>query len=548
MSKGFSINISQQAIQVNSFISDEYDNFYLKSGQLDFLFEGVLLNKKKLLNKFALKDFETLIRELYLHKKEKIITLFDGEFRGFIFDKTLKKFFIFTNVTSTQRVFHASFNNQIFVDTSLIRLNKTLKNLGIIPQPDIESLYQLLCFSNLPERKTPLQNVQKLLDSHYLEVDCADLICTEIQYFSLAEVPVFTGTKDKAIDCIHEIFTDAVVMEYQKDTELGKDHLALLSGGLDSRVAMMYALHNNQKPGNAFCFSQSNYYDHTISEKIAKDYDIHYEFVPLDGGQFLKKIDELTEISEGMVFYTGGIHVSHAVEKMQYENFALFHSGQIGDGVLGGFNTEPKRKKPSTFKIVEFPQFLPKVKNSLVEILKNYETEELFLYRNIAFNRTLLGAHVFQQKRYQTSPFMAKEFLKFAISLPEAWKFNHRFYLEWINKHCKEATRYRWERTLMKPDAHWKTSFGDKFLKRGFNILNHRILKTPQNSSMYPYQFYFDSDVKIQEYYQKYFEDNFHRIEEYKELAEDVASLFDSDDFNTKTKAINILSIFKLYF
>lgn len=548
MSKGFSINISQQAIQVNSFISDEYDNFYLKSGQLDFLFEGVLLNKKKLLNKFALKDFETLIRELYLHKKEKIITLFDGEFRGFIFDKTLKKFFIFTNVTSTQRVFHASFNNQIFVDTSLIRLNKTLKNLGIIPQPDIESLYQLLCFSNLPERKTPLQNVQKLLDSHYLEVDCADLICTEAQYFSLAEVPVFTGTKDKAIDCIHEIFTDAVVMEYQKDTELGKDHLALLSGGLDSRVAMMYALQNNQKPGNAFCFSQSNYYDHTISEKIAKDYDIHYEFVPLDGGQFLKKIDELTEISEGMVFYTGGIHVSHAVEKMQYENFALFHSGQIGDGVLGGFNTEPKRKKPSTFKIVEFPQFLPKVKNSLEDILKNYETEELFLYRNIAFNRTLLGAHVFQQKRYQTSPFMAKEFLKFAISLPEAWKFNHRFYLEWINKHCKDATKYRWERTLMKPDAHWKTSFGDKVLKRGFNLINNKILKSPQNSSMYPYQFYFDNDPDIKRYYQQYFEDNLHRISDYPELSEDVISLFQSDNFNTKTKAINILSIFKLYF
>ena len=143
---------------------------------------------------------------------------------------------------------------------------------------------------------------------------------------------------------------------------------------------------------------------------------------------------------------------------------------------------------------------------------------------------------------------MAKDFLEFSISLPEEWKFNHQFYLEWINKHCKEATKYRWERTLMKPDAHWKTSFGDKFLKRGFNILNHRILKTPQNSSMHPYQFYFDSDVNIQEYYQKYFEDNFYRIEEYKELAEDVASLFDSDDFNIKTKAINILSIFKLYF
>lgn len=548
MKKGFSIRISAQDIEVSSFISDEYDNFYMKSDQFDFLFEGVLLNKQKLLNEFALKDFETLIRELYFHKKEQIINLFDGEFRGFIFDKEKKKFYVFTNVTSTQRVFYTKINEQVFIDTNLVRFNETLRNSGIVTQPDIESLYQLLCFSNLAERKTPIKNIQKLLDSHFLELDCIDLVYREVEYFSLAEIPVFTGTKDKAIDCIHEIFSDAVVMEYQKDTELGKDHLALLSGGLDSRVAMMYALKNNQKPGNALCFSQSGYYDHTISKKIAADYDIHYEFIPLDGGQFLKKIDELTEISEGMVFYTGGIHVSHAMENMEYENFALFHSGQIGDGVLGGFNTEPRRKKPTTFKIVEFPKFLPKVKDSLEDILKNYETEELFLYRNIAYNRTLLGAHVLQQKRYQTSPFMAKEFLKLAISLPEEWKFNHRFYLEWINKHCKEATKYRWERTLMKPDAHWKTGFGDKVLKRSYNLLNNRILKSPQNSSMYPYQFYFDNDLAIQKYYQQYFEDNLHRITDYKELSEDVSALFDSENFNSKTKAINILSIFKLYF
>ncbi len=548
MKKGFSINISHKEIEANSFISKEYDNFYLKSDQFDFLFEGVLLNKQKLLNEFALKDFDTLIRELYLLKKEQIVKQFDGEYRGFIFDKIQKKFFVFTNITSTQRVFYGKFQDTLFIDTSLVRLNETLKTVGIKVQPDIESLYQLLCFSNMPERKTPIQNIQKLLDGHYLEINCSDLVYKEIEYFSLAEIPVFSGTKDKAIDGIHDIFTDAILMEYQKDTELGKNHLALLSGGLDSRVAMMYALKNDQKPGNALCFSQSNYYDHTISEKIAADYDIHYEFIPLDGGQFLKKIDELTEISEGMVFYTGGIHVSHATANMKYENFALFHSGQIGDGVLGGFNTAPKRTKPSYFKIVESQLFFPKVKESLDDILKNYENEELFLYRNIAYSRTLLGTHVLQQKRYQTSPFMAKEFLKFAISLPEEWKFNHRFYLDWINKHCKEATKYRWERTLMKPNAHWKTSFGDKVVKRSFNILNNKILKTPQDSSMYPYQFYYDNDLEIQNYYQKYFDDNMHRVADFVELSNDVRSLFNSDDFNFKTKAINILSIFKLYF
>ncbi|MBU8883402.1 hypothetical protein KSK37_09935 [Kaistella sp. DKR-2] len=548
MKKGFSIRVSEQNVDIRSFISEDYDNFILQNERFHFLLEGVLLNKKKLLHDYALKDFETLILELFAQKKAGLIRELEGEMRGFIFDKTENKLFVFTNITSTQRVFYGRFKNQIFVDTSLIRFNKTLKDSGIKTEPDLESIYQFLCFSNLPENKTPVAGISKVLDSHYLEIDCKNFITAEKQYFDLSQTPMFQRNKDAAIDKIHEVFTDSVLMEYHKDNEWGKNHLSLLSGGLDSRVAMMYAIQNNEKPENALCFSQSGYFDHTISEKIAEDFGIHYEFIPLDGGKFLTEIDELTEISEGMVFYTGGIHAKHAVDHMQYENFGLFHSGQIGDGVLGGFNTEPRRKKPTSFKIVVNPKFLPKVQNSLDEILKKYETEELFLLRNVAYNRTVLGAHVFQEKRYQTSPFMSRDFLKLAASLPEEWKFNHRFYIEWINKHCKDATKYLWERTLMKPDAQWKTGFGDKVVKRGFKILNEKILKTPQHSSMYPYQFYFDNNEEIQNYYQKYFEDNIFRVEHYKELSKDVRDLFNAADFYSKSQAVNILAIFKLYF
>ena len=548
MKKGFSLVVSEQNVDVKSFISNDYDDFFIQAEKFVFLLEGVLLNKKKLLHEYAVKNFETLVQELFAQKKEGLIKEFEGELRGFIYDKIANSLFVFTNITSTQRVFYGKLGKQIFVDTNLVRFNATLKNAGIPSEPDLESLYQFLCFSNLPERKTPIIGISKILDAHYLEIDCNDLKISEKEYFNLSDIPTFKRNKDYAIDEMHEVFTDAILMEYQKDTELGKNHLSLLSGGLDSRVAMMYAIQNNEIPDNALCFSQSGYFDHTISEKIAEDLGIHYEFIPLDGGKFLYKIDELTEISEGMVFYTGGIHVSHAVEKMKYENFGLFHCGQIGVGVLGGFNSEPRRKKPTQFKIVVNDTFLPKVQDSLSEILKYYETEELFLLRNIAYNRTLLGAHVLQQKRYQTSPFMSRNFLKLAISLPEEWKFNHNFYIEWISKHCKESTKYRWERTLMKPNAKWKTAFGDQVIKRSFRILNEKILKTPQHASMYPYQLYYDSDQKMQEFYQDYFNKNLYRIERYPELWADVKMLFQSKNFHIKTQAINILSIFKLYF
>ena len=548
MKKGFSVQVSALDYKINPCILGNYDDIYFQSANFDFLFEGVLLNKKKLLHEFALKDFETLIQELYLQKNEQIIQLFEGEYRGFIVDKRQNKLFVFTNITSTQRVFYGKFNDQIFIDTSLIRLNKTLKSSGISTQPNEESLYQLLCFGNMPEEKTPIKNIKKLLDGCFLEINLETLNFEENKYFDLANVSPTKLNKEKSLDCIHEIFTESVVLEYEKDKELGKNHLAFLSGGLDSRIAMMYALKNNLKPDNALCFSQSKYFDHTISEKIAKDFDIHYDFVPLDGGDFLKKIDQLTEISEGMSFYTGGIHVQHALEKMKYENFALFHSGSIGDGILGGFNSEPFRKRPSQIKLVSNKNFLPKVQNYLDEILKKHETEELFLLRNVAYNRTILGALVLEEKAYQTSPFMTKDFLKFSFSLPEGWKFKHQFYLEWINKHCKDATKYRWERTLMKPNAKWKTEFGDKVMKRSFNILNEYVLKTPEAASMYPYEYYYYKNEKLQKIYQAYFNENIGRIDAYSELQNDVKTLFSMNNFHNKCQAINILSIFKLYF
>lgn len=548
MRKGFSIQLFAAERKIKSFLSNEYDDIFIQTPSFDFLLEGVLLNKKKLLQEFALLDFETLLKELYQQKKEQVLKLFDGEFRGFILDKIENKLFVFTNITSTQRIFYGKFDNQIFIDTSLARLNENLRKSAITSKPDEESLYQLLCFGNMPENKTPLQNVKKVLDGHFLEIDLENLKIKEKQYFSLGETALTNISKEKAIDSIHEIFTESVVLEYDKDIELGKNHLAFLSGGLDSRVAMMYAIKNDYEIGNALCFSQSNYLDHTISEKIAKDYDLHYEFIPLDGGDFLKRIDLLTQISEGMVFYTGGIHVQHALENMKYENFALFHGGAIGDGVLGGFNSEPQRKKPTPYKFVGNKKYLPKVQESLHKILKNYETEELFLMRNLAFNRTILGAHVLEERAYQTSPFMTKDFLKFAISLPEEWKFKQNFYLEWINVHCKEATNYRWERTMMKPNATWKTTFGDKVVKRSFNIAFNRILKMQNIANMNPYEYYFKKSHSLQKVYQDYYNENIGRIDPFPELQKDVIQLFSINNFNSKSQAVNILAIFKLFF
>ncbi len=548
MQSGFSVYISEKKIQIDTFLTKGYDSFEVENDEVKIIFEGVLLNKKALLQSYALADFQTLALELYRQKKENIITLFEGEFRGIILNKSTQKCMLFTNPTSTQRIFYGNFDGKFFADSNLVRFSQTVKMHGISAKPNIDGIYQLLCFNGLLQNYTIISDVYKILDGHFLTVDISNNQFQESEYFSTFNEPYFGGSKEKAFQRADEIFSEAITMEYSKDDEYQSHHLALLSGGLDSRVAMMYAMKNGFKPDNALCFSQSGYFDETISRKIAGDYNIHYEFIPLDGGSFLKKIDQLTELSEGLVFYTGGIHVQHAMDHLKYENFKIFHSGQIGDGILGGFNSQPKRNLPSTFKLMYNADFFSKVEQTFQKTVQNYETEESFLIRNLAYNKVLFGAHVFQQKAYQTSPFMGKDFLKLAISLSESWKFNHRFYIEWISKYCPEATKYRWERTLMRPNAVWKTFFGDQLVKRIFIKTNEWILKTPQKSSMYPYQYYFDRNPDIQHYYQHYFEENINRLDAYPDLKSEMIQLFSNVDFNKKVQAINVLAIFKLYF
>lgn len=547
MTPGFSIFVSENKIQIQNHTTPKYDNIIVENSELELMIEGIILNKKQLLTDYALSDFSTLILEIYRHRKEKFVQQLEGEFRGYVWNKIENEIHIFTNPTATQRVFYLKREQSFWADSDLNRLVARLKSDGFSPTIDLQALYQLLCIGNMLEDQTPIVGVKKILDGHFISLDIDNCHLTKTEYFQPYSSEYFNGSKDKALQEMHRIFSNAVKMEYEKDAELNTKSLALLSGGLDSRLGLMYAVNLDFSPENVLCFSQSDYWDHKISEKIANDLNLHYEFVPLDKGSFLTKIDQLTRISEGCGLYTGGIHVQYALDRLRYQNFSIFHSGQIGDGILGGFNSEPIRKKPSFFKIIQNDTFLPKINGDIKRIMGNYETEDAFLLRNIAYNRTVLGAQVLQQKAYQTSPFMTKEMLTFALSLKEEWKFGHRFYLEWIAQFCPEATKYRWERTLLKPDAFWKTQLGDRFLKPIYKKVYDAWLKTPQKASMYPYAYYFEQNADVQVYYQKYWAENLHHIDDYPELKMDVETLYASEQFYNKCKALNILSIFKLF-
>ena len=114
MSQGFSILIKDGKTHVKSFFKENtYDSFFIETDDYDILVEGVILNLKALLENTT-KSFPEFFKDFYHKKGILVLKQLEGEFRGFIRDKTKDEIFVFTNPTSSQRVFYSAINSCIF--------------------------------------------------------------------------------------------------------------------------------------------------------------------------------------------------------------------------------------------------------------------------------------------------------------------------------------------------------------------------------------------------------------------------------------------------
>lgn len=548
MDKGFGVKIEQgKLIKDLRFSNNYFDNFSFESPSLEFVIEGVVINYSKLLATYAAPDKEVLFTALFHKYKMDFLNELEGEFCGYVYHKTEKKFFLFMNFTATRKLFYYHTDTLFVADTNLLSLKQKLEASGISPKLNKEAAYSMLVCSNMLEDISSIEGVKRLMDRQYVDFDLNVNRFGLKEYYSLKNINRYSGTKNKAIDLLHETFEEGVRLEYQKDENLNLKHFALLSGGLDSRIAVLYANRLGFKLDEVLCFSQKGYLDETIARQISEKYHFPFLFVPLNGGEYLKDVEEVTSISEGMVRFTGGIHTNYAYQFINKENLGLIHSGQLGDGVLGGFNKKPYKVPPSARKIVVSDFVMDKFSNSFSEFKKDYDSEELFLLRNVGFNRAVLGSFIAEDYSFQTSPFMTSFFLKFAISLPESWKFDQKIYLEWMKKHCAEATEFRWERTLLRPNAAWKTKFGDVLMTRAYQFVRQKIFHNIEGSKMTNYKFYHDKNLNIENFIRDFYLENIEKIED-SELREDMSNMYAQGSFEEKMLVITVLATNKYLF
>lgn len=545
--KGFAITyLGNELVIEPRFEVNQFDNFIIDDETFSVGLEGVVLNSKELESKCNSSSFGEAFVQIYKKNPRYFLQTIHGEYAGWVFDKIAKKLYVFTNYTGTKKVFYNFQGNQLIVDTNLLALVNNGKNRGNTPQLNVNFAYTILTVGHSLENQTPLNNVFKLRDAEFICLNMNDN-SFENAFYTLPPL-VFKGTKNEAIDHIHHLFQKAVRLEYEKDLELGLKPFALLSGGLDSRIALLSAVDQGFELDQVVCFSQKGYWDETIAQKIAKDYQLPFQCISLNGAQYLKAVDEVTAVAEGMIGFIGGVHTTHAFKQIDKEKIGLIHSGQLGDGVLGGFNLHPFKTPPTKEKIILYPRLFNQLKEYFNQLITTYDSEELFYLRNIGYNRAVLGSYVAEEFSYQTSPFMHAEFLQFAQSLPEQWKINQAIYIEWVAKYFPKAASYRWERTLLSPNAKWKTKIGDKVVKRAYNITVNRILGRRDRGQMTAYDYYYYKNPDLIQFFDTYFQQTIHLLSGEPELKKDTEFLFEQGTFNEKMIVITLLATMKRFF
>jgi asparagine synthase (glutamine-hydrolysing) len=294
----------------------------------------------------------------------------------------------------------------------------------------------------------------------------------------------------------------------------------------------------------ALTFSQSNYLDATIANKIANDLSLDWIFKSLDNGNFTTNVDEVIAINEGIGTYSGQTHGKSTFDLINFTEFGLMHTGMVGDVIISSFIADDKHEKPSLAKMTS-DKLIKKVLN---EDLSTYENQEIFLLYSRGFNGALTGLGPIQQYTEVSSPFLDVDFMNYCFSLPLSMRKNHHIYKKWIIEKYPKAANYYWERIGARINEPFLVinkkivpiSTLHKFIVKGVKLRLGIVDKTAYNSPnhMNPFDLWYNTNKALPKFFDTYYDENIDRIED-DELKNDCKLLFKG----TVTEKMQVLSL-----
>lgn len=542
---------SESVVEKNIFgrsVIDKFqeDRFFYEDENYLLCFEGV--------NCSQLRTPQDIIGDYELCSIDFLKKL-KGNYSGFIFDKQKQTIHIFTDPLASKSIFYYYDKQHGFAFASEMHvLSKLLRDHNIPIQQDYNGLYSLALYGQMFKDYTLVKEIKRLSYGSVLNYSTNDKSIKKHQYYRFKKEQVFLP-KNEVINQIDDLMLHAVKQEWDKDDEYAyPSKIALISGGMDSRVNALLAQKLNYKNIIGYTFGNPESSDVKIASSIAKDHFENHLQSHLYSGRFFTKniLDNYIKSNDGLVHFTPSAIIYTVYSALNFKNYGQIHSGQIGDALFGSllrpnFSFKQNKDKIGLTGFVKHPKMIEKI-NVINEIVEEFESSdyELFGYQERVVNGALTGDKQINNFIDHSSPFFNTELIDLMLSIPNRYKINQQIYFDWLKTKHPEILNYKWEKIGLKPNTSFNINYGrliKKYVNGGKKYFGLNY------DSMNPISNWLQKDSYILQEFDKIFKENIELIED-QEFRKDLRKIYNDDIFEYRNRfaVITVLLAIKLHF
>jgi len=515
--------------------------------------DGVTLNSRELVRSLAAADIGAALAALAAKDPSGFPAALRGGFGGFVWDPAENKGVLFTNHFGSRYLYYSydEATGATFFSSSLSDMATALRSIGKTTRLDETAGYYMLSFGYMADDRTLIEGVRKLEPGCCLEIAAGS--APRIKRFFVYDNEDFLSEGfDEIVDGFYERMSLAVRQGFEKDLEYGYRHLSLLSGGIDSRMILFFARELGFSGILTLTFGQSGCSDEKTAAAISRDLGCEHLFRQLDGGGFLaESIDDCVEANDGMIIYAGSAHALSSYRMIDWRRYGLLHNGNLADASQGDYVETDEHIAPSAEEWAYSKRFLPRIQETLDEVLRRYPNQEAFAIATRGSNAILNGSLSAQGFTETDEPFLHPDLASWAARIPPRYKKGEHLFLAMINKYFPEAAAYPWQRwrlnpTLANMERLKRPAF--RFVHRGRKAIGYAvdgILDRPSRHDMNPFNHWYRNNADLRAEFGRRRTLMGDALSGHGDLARDCVRLFDEGTELEKAQAITLAAAVK---
>lgn len=408
------------------------------------LLDGVILNKAELFRSTGTKTLSALI--LSLIREEGVsgaLKALRGPFSGALLERDTRHLHLFGNQTGESAAFVYRGSAGLVASNSFNLIMRLVDSAGLSCTFDEHAALVMLTYGFMVDDHTFAEEVSRVGPGKVLTIDLDSGNESKTTYWQLGpNTAKQTGCFDDAVREVDRLFRASVGRCFDKDLEYGYSrHLVDLSGGMDARMVNIVARDLGYSPITNITYSESRSDEARYSMQLASYLGHDCLYHPMDGGHSVLSPEDNLRLNSGTAFYSGITGGKFVLQSLDFSEFGLEHTGQLGGAVIGTYAHSLDRRPPSPgagaySRINRYP--------ASVEGLD----EELFIMNTRGF-RGSTSSHLLRSHfTVAVSPYSDVELLDFMFSLPVEWRMNHKMFVRWVEGYYPDALRVPTTRLL----------------------------------------------------------------------------------------------------